>query len=155
MKYIKIPGGQTNVEKTLDITKINPFYFVSSDTPPIILSGTDITFDITMNYTRDVVVELLKYTIVEPASNTQYKWSEIQQQDKLDAYIESPEIIEIVRKRIGHGTTATSINFELKLSEDDIIVDYKYLYKIRVRLFEYETIFKESDYFMLLSRKSV
>ena len=108
-----------------------------------------------MNYTRDVVVELLKYKIVEPASNTQYKWSEIQQQDKLDAYIESPEIIEIVRKRIGHGTTATSINFELKLSEDDIIVDYKYLYKIRVRLFEYETIFKESDYFMLLSRKSV
>lgn len=155
MKYIKISSGHTNVEKTLDITKINPFYFVSSDTPPIILSGTDIKFDITMNYTRDVVVELLKYKIVEPASNTQYKWSEIQQQDKLDAYIESPEIIEIVRKRIGHGTTATSINFELKLSEDDIIVDYKYLYKIRVRLFEYETIFKESDYFMLLSRKSV
>lgn len=154
IKYDKKNIGHTNVEKSVDITKINPFYFEIDNTPPILLSGHMQKFDININYTREILVELFKYKITEPATGKRHQWSVIK--ENLDGYSDDPVVSEILRKKISAGmTTPTTIEFELKLDQDDIITDYQYLYKVKVSLSEYETIYEETDYFMLLSRKSI
>lgn len=151
MKYIKVEQGQTNTEKIMDITSIPPFYFEAKDRPDVIISGHTRIFTVTLNYTGEVSVMLLKYTIIHP-SQVKYKWSDVVK--NVEKYTSGYENVIIKTINIV-ANVRTDIPVELKLPSDDIIRDYQYLYKVRIQKSDNDLIYKETDYFMMLSRKSI